>query len=269
MRIFLLVLFFIATYGVWAQDGPKIKMDLDWGTTLGSESYDSAEAMTTDTEGNIYIVGSYSNIVDFDPSEEVYDMGASNCGGQYILKLDKYGDFIWARSFGAPSNFRTSLQGVCVDSEGSIILTGRFLGEVDFNLNEGTHLVSSNKEDLFILKIDKHTNFEWVYTIPSARIASGFSVLTDKNDDILFAGFGDVNSSSIERYMVFGKISTDGDLHWSHWVKNSSFENPHKMCLDDEDNLYIATHFSGTATFTSQKNSITLQAENAKDGLIL
>lgn len=59
-----------------------------WAEVIGSGG-SSGDAITTDACGNLYVTGSFSNTVDFNPDSTTYDLSSSGMTDVYILKLEQ------------------------------------------------------------------------------------------------------------------------------------------------------------------------------------
>lgn len=113
----------------------------------------SVLAIDVDDLGNIYITGSFTGIVDFNPGINVYNL--SYIGGQdvFILKLDVNGNFIWAQSLGG--NGQDKGKDLIVDGAGVIYLSGTFTSWLDFDLSDSVNFIypSNNMVNIFLLKM--------------------------------------------------------------------------------------------------------------------
>ena len=72
---------------------------LVWAKSIGGKKYDYSSQVLTDSKGNVYTLGSYSDKVDFDPSKtgSHYLTSPSGSSGGFILKMDSNGNFVWVQ----------------------------------------------------------------------------------------------------------------------------------------------------------------------------
>lgn len=104
-----------------------------WVRTWGDTQYDYAWKVAVDAEGYIYVTGNFRGTVDFDPDpdrEEIQVVG-DNYGG-YLCKYDPGGRFLWVRTL-VGEGIYIETEGMEIDSEGKIFISGTFAGTVDFN----------------------------------------------------------------------------------------------------------------------------------------
>ena len=98
------------------------------GNMGGAPFYESGYAITLDALGNVYVTGHFTGTVDFDPGVNTFNLTG---GGVFVLKLNRGGDFIWARAMGAAGyNMGTS---IAVDGAGNVITSGIYQGQGDFD----------------------------------------------------------------------------------------------------------------------------------------
>ncbi len=129
-----------------------------WAKTFGGSDYDKAYSIAVDANGNVYTAGYYQGTVDFDPGSGT-DNHSSNGGyDAFTQKLDTYGDYVWANTFGA--NAYDYGRSIAVDANNNIYTTGYFKNTVDFDPTANTDNHTSNGEtDIFIQKMSQTTTY--------------------------------------------------------------------------------------------------------------
>jgi len=68
-----------------------------WVRAMGHQGHDAACGVAVDEDLNVYVTGEFSGTVDFDPGVEIFDLVSSGQTDVFVAKLDRYGDFVWAR----------------------------------------------------------------------------------------------------------------------------------------------------------------------------
>lgn len=128
------------------------KLDLTgnylWSLGFGGTLSDYGNAIDLDNNGNIFITGSTSGIVDYNPGPGTYTL--TNSGSNiFISKFDSNGNFTWAKpltGLGGGIGYSISVY------LNSLFISGRFIGPVDFNPPSANNLYSSGGTDVFIAK---------------------------------------------------------------------------------------------------------------------
>ncbi len=160
---------------------------LDWVKTYGSTLNDNANIIKTDSKGNLYVAGTFTGTVDFDPGPAVVNKVSNGGLDFYLLKLDSAGNILWVQTFGNLSN--DNVEKVQIDKAGNILLTGRFMNTIDFDPSANVDFKTSNGfADIYILKLDNLGNYLWAKTIggSGSDVARGLSINT--SNDVIIAG---------------------------------------------------------------------------------
>ena len=147
------------------------KLDSDgnfvWAKGMGGTTSDVGYGISIDASGNVYTTGSFGGTADFDPGAGTFNLTSSGGSDIFINKLNKNGDFAWAKAMGNTSD--DFGYAISVDSSGNIYTTGSFQGTVDFDPGDvGTsNLTSAGFEDIFISKLAGTDSFSWVMFLPA------------------------------------------------------------------------------------------------------
>ncbi len=97
----------------------------NWSITQGNTGGDEIWDITTDAQGNIYITGSFTDSVDFDPgpgTHWLWQYAGNTKPDAFIQKLDANGNFIWAKSFRGTYDDREMGTNIAVDDTGNVYL---------------------------------------------------------------------------------------------------------------------------------------------------
>src|SRR5690606_28633847 len=101
------------------------------------------EAITVDGQGSVYVTGSFTETVDFNPSSTVTNNLTSGGGTDvFILKLTNTGDFIWVQS-------KVGHKGSdCIDSHadgiGNVYAVGWFVDLMNMQQTRNKYTLRSN-----------------------------------------------------------------------------------------------------------------------------
>ncbi len=159
-----------------------------WAKHMGGNSETSGMSMVLDHIGYIYITGYFQGTTDFDPSSNQYNLSSNGTWDIFVLKLDNYGNLIWAKKMGGNNNdFGYSL---VLDASGHVYTTGKFSNTVDFDPGNGTfNLTSNGQYDIFISKLDSSGNFIGAYKIGSTLEDVSSCIANDVNGNIYITGY--------------------------------------------------------------------------------
>ncbi|BDS11378.1 T9SS type A sorting domain-containing protein [Aureispira anguillae] len=245
----------------WTRDIFALKLDANgnfiWAKTFGgSTAYPVLFNSSLDALNNLYIIGRYSDTIDFDPGPAVASLNSSH-HDLFLLKLDDLGNFDWVKSsvLGSNSNVITAT-GITIDSDTNIVLSGSFVGTVDFDFGAGTQqLTSTGYSDGYILKLTPQGNFIWVKKLTDTGISLS---LLDNSNNLYCAGMtgsgapdldpgtGIFTASQNAQYLL--KLSSQGDFIWANISSEWAF-NPNHLELDNDNNLYQSGTFKSIVDF--------------------
>jgi hypothetical protein len=125
--------------------------EFQWARTWGGITEDLGRGIALDGSGNVYVTGWYRYTVDFDPGPGVDEHTSNGYFDAFVSKFDSEGEFQWARTWGGI--WEDIGYGVAVDGPGSVYVTGRFYGTVDFEPGQGVDEHTSMDDwDAFLSK---------------------------------------------------------------------------------------------------------------------
>lgn len=151
--------FYVARYSSIGQ--------LHWAFGIGGTDSDLVQDLVVNNTGQVYVVGAYEEVVDFDGGPGVHLVSASDTSRSdaFVSKYDMDGQFLWARSTGG---FRESdsARNVAVDSNDNVFIAGSFRDIADFDPGPSEYLIeSSDSTDIFFWNLDGDGNFLSAQTI--------------------------------------------------------------------------------------------------------
>ncbi len=124
-----------------------------WVKRAGGSVNDVGYGIKVSADGTVYVVGYYTETVDFDPGSGTHNLpGTGNFQNVFIWKLRSDGSFVDAEAIAGPSNE----QAYALEMRGSeVLVVGQFFGTVDFDPGAGTsNLVSAGGDDAFVVYMD-------------------------------------------------------------------------------------------------------------------
>ena len=151
----------------------------------GAGSIERAYDSELDILGNIYTTGYITDTTDFDPGIGVYNLSGAISGKAFISKLDKDGNFVWAKTFQATEG--TSLT---IDALSNIYITGNFsAGSHDFDPGPNVfNLHGAGLADIYMSKLDANGNFVWAKGMGSPTNDFGYCIVVDANYNVCTVG---------------------------------------------------------------------------------
>ena len=233
-----------------------------WARTWGGTNSDRGYLVAIDASGNVYVIGDFTDTVDFDPGSGV-DSHASNGNlDAFLSKFDSGGNFLWARTWGGTGE--DGGYSVAADASGNACVTGNFDGTVDFDPGPGLDNRTSNGYfDAFLSKFDSSGNFLWVHTWGGSIVDSGHSVAADAWGNVYVAGYSgstvdfdpgpgvDDHTSNGDHDASLSKFDSSGVFLWARTWGGTGPDVGYSVAADASANVYVAGYFEGTVDFDS------------------
>jgi hypothetical protein len=126
-----------------------------WVQTFVSTDTVTVYASTSDTDGNLYLAGSYIGTVDLNPGNGVYSRTSAGGEDAFAVKLNANGQFQWGASMGGAKIDRA--QGIAVHDNdvdmNDVYMTGMFQGPADYDPTEDYALLYGPYYSMFWLNL--------------------------------------------------------------------------------------------------------------------
>ncbi|MDC0673977.1 SBBP repeat-containing protein [Nannocystis radixulma] len=193
-----------------------------WIRQFGSSGDDQAYGVTTDSAGNIIVVGYVYGSLD----GNVY-LGDSDA---FVAKFDADGTKLWTRQFGL--EYGDYAAAVATDDAGDIYVTGSVSGSLDGNPYHGFG-------DLLVMKFDADGAKQWTRQLGTSDSDAGRDIVVDGAGDLLIGGStdgdfdGHVSKGGWDLFVA--KYSASGVKQWTHQLGT----------VDDEHQGFIAALSTG------------------------
>ena len=164
------------------------KLDRDahvlWAVAIGGPGSDEGRAIALSPAGDLYVTGSFSGTVDFDPGPGRTELTAGGSSDAFLLRMSAQGELVWARRLGGKPGARSSAQGLRVAAAADAVwVTGGFTGSLDT-----PRLESAGGSDAFVAKFDLDGNLLWARRIGGPKDDEGRGLAAGRNGEVWVAG---------------------------------------------------------------------------------
>ncbi len=256
-----------------------------WLRRIGGAGNDISTSIAIDLNNNVLTTGYYSDIVDFDPGINTFNL-TSTGKDIFISKLDSSGNFVWAKSLQGVGDKRGS--SIKTDIQNNIVIGGSFNGTIDLNPGVNSSIVTSlGQYDVFVCKLDPNGNYIW-----SKKWGSSFD---DACNEISIDSFGNVfttgsfqsttdfdPSSGVSNLtatstiangntdMYISKLFSNGNFGWVKRIGGTGITVGNTITVSN-NNLYTAGFFKYTTDFNPDEtiNNLTSSSPTNNDAFIL
>ena len=247
-HLFFAIVFLIACNSFKAQPF------LEWANSCGSSGEELGQSIAVDVLGNVYTLGTYENVTDFDPGPGTFTLASNGTKNIFIQKLDGLGHFVWAKNISGTQLYCKSM---VLDQAGNIYIAGYFNNIVDLDPGVGTFTLGENSShSSFVEKLDNAGNFVWAKSITKAKA----SVLTiDASGSLFILGeyadgtvdfdpdAGVYNLSASNKIFIL-KLNSSGGFIFAKGFGNTVCY-PQSIKLDQNNNILITGYFTNTVDF--------------------
>ena len=162
-----------------------------WAKGFGSTTGfgDVGRGVAVDSNGDVLVTGSFQGTADFDPDTGTVELTSAASIDIFVAKYSgSNGGLLWANGFGALDTDEG--EGVAVDSNGDVLVTGSFFGTADFDPGTGTFdLISAGFKDIFVAKYSgADGSMIWAKNIGGTSSDEGWGVAVDSSGAVLVTG---------------------------------------------------------------------------------
>lgn len=205
-----------------------------------------------DELGNIFILGTYGNIIDLDPGPAIFNGEVGD--NIFVIKLNSSGDFIWGKTLHNSSTTTNVPYNLALDVLGNVYITGTFGPLSDLDPGSGVYILPtiSNSIDIFVLKLDVNGNWVWAKSFGSqSAFDEGNSIALDGSGNVYLTGVISGTCDFDPGLGVFNMVTSNwtafllklNSLGEFVWVKNmasiSAISAGYSLSSDQFGNIFL------------------------------
>ncbi|MBK8617477.1 MAG: SBBP repeat-containing protein [Anaerolineales bacterium] len=228
--------------------------DFLWAKRMGGGSDDDGTSVAVDSSGNVYTTGWFIGTADFDPGVGTADLTAAGLADVFVSKLDRNGNFVWAKGMGGAGTDAGS--SITVDSNGSVYTTGNYAGLSDFDPGPGVaDLTATGLADVFVSKLDSNGNFVWAKSMGGEIYDRGAGIAVDSSGNIYTTGAFTTGSyvlnadfdpgpdtayltSAGQQDIFISKLDSNGNYVWAKSMGGTDYDYANGISVDSRKCLY-------------------------------
>lgn len=161
---------------------------LEWIRQFGTEDYEWAWGVDTDSQGNIYL-GGYT----------LGNLEGTNAGSYdaWITKYDNQGNQLWTQQFGTPGD--DEVFSLKIDSNDNIFLAGY--------TDDSLGAINSGSYDAWVAKYDSNGNQAWIQQFGTPQLEQAYDIIADNAGSLYVTGLSDgslggINAGSFDAWVA-------------------------------------------------------------------
>lgn len=174
------------------------KVDPATGSVLWMKSVEpsaGSSMIDVDSQGNVNLVGTFTNAFDADPGPgQVLISPGIGSGSTYAIQLNSDGNLNWALGFELKTPTDPSMgsfayaYGFAVDMNDNLVITGQHWGRVDFDPSSTRATELSEKHRSFVVKLSSGGDFKWVGGVTGSQNHHSGDLKFDSANNLILAG---------------------------------------------------------------------------------
>jgi hypothetical protein len=241
--------------------------DFVWAKSIGGTFSDVATALVLDATSNLYIAGTFTGTVDFDPNSGISELVGAGSKDGFVLKLDTSGNYVWAKAISGSNN--DEVTAITLDNSENVFATGQFSATTDFDPSTATYKIAGIGS--FVLKLNSEGVFQMAKGFVSEGSVQANAIKIDATGNIyttgVHQGITDFDPSTASYNftqtpfasdMFLSKLNSDGDFVWAKKIYSSAADNSKGLALDPSGNIYIVgTAYGSTLRIENESTIIT------------
>lgn len=257
---------------------------LAWARGMGGSGNDGASAVAVDASGAVTLIGSLSESATFGSGAEAVTLAAAGWGDVFVARYHSDGTLAWATSATGPGSDGGS--GVAVDATGSATVVGTFngaamatgivAGAATFGTGPEAVTLTASYDDVFVARHNADGSLAWAQRAGGDGADFGAGVAVDASGAATVTGsywgpatFG-VGTAAVTlpstRHDAFvARYHANGTLEWVRGVGGPGSDVGSGVAVDATGVTTVTGSFTGSATFGSGADSVTLTAAGRTD----
>jgi hypothetical protein len=254
-----------------------------WAISVGGTLNEFATQVATDSTGNIYVTGTFSDTVDFDPGPSIVNRTSNGGEDVFLAAYTSKPEFLWVVSWGSQYQ---DLAGDIALNGTQIFVTGGYQDSVDFDPGSGLDpRTAIGGFDIYLSTYDTSGNY--VRTLTWGGIGSfeqGQSVAVSDQGLVYvlsdLQGQADMDPgagidlqgtpASTTTVCFLSQFDLLGNYTWGRlWGDPLISSGPNSVDTDATSNAYACGYYSGTVDFDPSSGGADVRTSAAADAFVV
>lgn len=245
---------------------------VQWIATIGGTGTESSSGFACDTNGNVYISGSFnSSTLTFKNSDGTSfattfaTAGSLDC---FLAKYNSSGTVQWVTRAAGTGNDNNMI--VTIDSNNNIYASCIFASSPLTIYNaDGTSfgtLTTAGVADIAIIKYNTSGTVQWTAQIGGTSGESGRDIATDSDGNVFVLGYfastptiynkdgtsyGTLTSAGSNDILLV-KYNSSGTVQWATRIGGTASDVSYALCCDSSGNAYLSMVITAAVTIYNQ-----------------
>jgi hypothetical protein len=264
---------------------------VQWAARVGGSDIDEGYGISTDSSGNVYVIGRYNidtlTFYNTDDGDSGITLTNSGSGSDvFIAKYDTNGVVQWVvKAAGSSGDYGNSIS---ADSSGNVYVIGHSDSNpltfyTTLGTSSGKQLSNSGNSDVFIAKYDTNGVVQWAAKVDGSSIDEGYGISADSSGNVYVIGHSDSTtlnvysqntttpatqiSNSGGNDVFIAKYDTNGNVDWAANVAGTSDDYGRGIAVDSSGNVYAIGYSDSTTLNVYSQNTTTPATQLSTSGI--
>jgi len=251
--------------------------DFEWVRAVDQSISNSIK---TDDQNNVYCLGKFNNLVDFDPSTNEHFVQSTGSSDAFLLRLTSTGDFDSVFTFGGPGS--DDGKRLAFSNEGDLLVTGTFTGISDFDPSSSQYKLTTNGlGDIFALKLTTQGELKWAVNMggSDSELVNGLAV--DFLDNIILVGdfkaiadldpgenqMNLISKGDFDGFLVV--LTSDGSFQYAYRIGGTSVDDAHAVAVTQVGDALVTGLFTGPMYLSDSDPTSIISSKGEYDAFII
>lgn len=245
---------------------------------IGGTGVDNLTDVVTDGLGNIYVAGSFSGVVDFDPGTGITSLVSLGSSDAFVASYSAAGNLLWVSRLGGDGTETASA--LARNAAGNLIVGGGFTGATDFDPGPGIQAFASlGGEDAYVTALSSAGTFIWARRFGGGGLDRVEDVSTDAGGNVYAAGFfaGEATTLPAAGPTIASLGGFDGfvlafdpagTVRWATPIGGTDNDKVTAVAVTTDGSVAVAGSFRASANFGSGSAAVVLGTVGGSDAFV-
>ena len=264
---------------------PLLAQRLQQTSQIGGPGYSDVKGMETDSQGNVYLLGTFFETVDFDPSPTAQTLSSGPNGDLFVAKYNAAGELLFVKQIlvNTTGDDITYPEDIAVDASGNIFVSVSFQGNITV---EATTLTSTldaeggNSRDIMWARYNADGPLSFAYRLGGPGTEYGYELTTTPDGKVLLVGRFqeeiDVDPTEGQRIIrasdnsdiFIARYNADGTSDAAVSFGGEDFQSAASATVDTEGNVIIAGSYRNSISLDPTSSRYRFSNPGTRNGFI-
>ncbi len=260
-------LFFLSWSLLGGLDRSLVAQELEAVYQLGGTGYCDTKNTALDNVGNLYMIGSFSGTIDFDPSAATERLTSTSDQDIFVAKYDNEGALVFVNQMQTTTagNSISYAEDITVDADGNVFVAASFVNRITLGTTVLTSTANENggsSRDILLARYSPSGELAFAYAMGGSGTDYGYALATTPDNKILLTGRfqrqvdfdpgpgttvleGEDNSTDI----YLARYNPDGTLDAAVSAGGTDYQIANVLTVDGQGNVIIGGTYRNRLSF--------------------